>query len=50
MSIWYEIDDLECVDYDKELNEIHILYKTTNMGNHYVSGKADLIKKVLEDK
>jgi len=37
MSIWYDIEDIDELSFSDDREEVHIRYKCSDQGNHYVS-------------
>ena len=49
MSIWYEIENPDDIDFSEDGEEMHILYKDDSKGNHYVSILVKLVREKLEE-
>ena len=47
MSIWYDIENKEDIDLSEDKADVHILYKSDNMGNYYVSIPAKFLRELL---
>lgn len=49
MSIWYEIENPDDIDFSEDGEEMHILFYEDTSGNHYVSIPVKLVREKLEE-
>ena len=49
MSIWYEIENPDDIDFSEDGSEMHVLYKDDSSGNHYVAIPVKLVREKLEE-